>query len=217
MQSNTLLWCACGTALSVIASAGSAAVINYGDFMGDNLLYTSVTETSLEPEVLYGAPSISGDSLEFVTPGFASESGPGESDFRDGRLTTEVCDTNGGTIESLTVCFFGAFFVFDPGAFTTVSSFLFVDTPDGLYEGSFELTRSGTDTPGSGSWSGEFTVYFPATTCASVTLDTMLFSLGDDGTSFIDIKGLNIKPNVPAPSTASLLVAAGLVASRRRR
>ncbi|WP_145445884.1 PEP-CTERM sorting domain-containing protein [Mucisphaera calidilacus] len=53
--------------VATIAFAGSAtaATNSYGTFVGDNVTYTDVKESSTKPLPLFGAPTIAGDALDF--------------------------------------------------------------------------------------------------------------------------------------------------------
>lgn len=66
-----------------------AASINYGNFTGATTIYTGVTESSAtDPVPLFGAPTVSGDSLDFNPVGFnASSSNGSPADITDGQLT----------------------------------------------------------------------------------------------------------------------------------
>ena len=50
------------------------AAINYGSFMGTDVTYVDVTESSAtDPVPLFGAPSVSGNSIDFNPVGFDAE------------------------------------------------------------------------------------------------------------------------------------------------
>jgi hypothetical protein len=74
-----------GVRMSLVASAfaiclfsvaaSQAASINYGDFAGATVMYTQVTESSItDPVPLFGAPTVSGDSIDFTPVDFAASS-----------------------------------------------------------------------------------------------------------------------------------------------
>jgi hypothetical protein len=65
-----------------------AASINYGNFSGTTVDYQMVTESSsTDPGPLFGAPTVSGDTLDFNPVGFsASSSNGGAADITDGQL-----------------------------------------------------------------------------------------------------------------------------------
>lgn len=75
------------SALVSISSSLYAAPINYGSFMGDTVTYVDVTENSVtDPLPLFGAPTVSGDSIDFNPVGFAAYAENGSSDLTDGQL-----------------------------------------------------------------------------------------------------------------------------------
>lgn len=65
-----------------------AASINYGNFPGTTVDYQMVTESSsTDPVPLFGAPTVSADTLDFNPVGFsASSSNGGPADITDGQL-----------------------------------------------------------------------------------------------------------------------------------
>lgn len=64
-----------------------AASINYGNFMGATVSYEGVTEASAtDPVPLFGAPTVSGDSLDFNPVGFSASSTNGGANITDGQL-----------------------------------------------------------------------------------------------------------------------------------
>ena len=83
-----------GLGLFLTADA-SAIIINYGDYAGADVMYLDVTEdTRVEPGALFGAPSISGDFLDFDPLTFAtsvsSSTGMNNSSIVDGQLNFTV-------------------------------------------------------------------------------------------------------------------------------
>jgi PEP-CTERM motif len=82
-------------AVFVGASVALAAPINYGDFTGTNVKFLQVTEDALTPgdvPPLFGAPIVSGDSMDFNPVGFNAThaNGVGPADITDGQLKFEV-------------------------------------------------------------------------------------------------------------------------------
>jgi hypothetical protein len=81
-----------------------AAPINYGSFMGNTVTYVDVTEDSNSGDTppLFGAPTVSGDSLDFDPVGFdANATGPGGVDITDGNLTFMVVAKPGKLIDNI--------------------------------------------------------------------------------------------------------------------
>ena len=68
------------------------ATINYGNpAPGATVLYTDVSESSLtDPVPLFGAPSVSGDSIDFNPQGFGAFASNGGVDITDGQLLFKV-------------------------------------------------------------------------------------------------------------------------------
>jgi hypothetical protein len=91
--------------LSALASRQAAgAQINYGSHMGTHVTYVNVTEDSGsdEPLPLFGAPTVTGDSIDFNPTGFDATAGPtGTSDVTDSNLVFMVVAKVGSRIDSM--------------------------------------------------------------------------------------------------------------------
>ncbi len=104
-------------ALVGVAQSANAAV-NYGDFIGPNIMYLQVTENPLKvpgptPTQLFGPPTLSGDTLDFnplAVGTFNALSTGGVSAFTDGGLVMTIMATNNQQpITDLTVSEFGGY------------------------------------------------------------------------------------------------------------
>jgi hypothetical protein len=106
-SSHWLLVLVGAVSLCFILSAdfvAQAAPINYGDFMGNTVTYVGVTEDSNSGDAppLFGAPTVSGDSLDFDPVGFdANATGASGVDVTDGNLKFMVVAKPGFAIENL--------------------------------------------------------------------------------------------------------------------
>lgn len=77
--------------LAFISQPSLAATINYGDHMGTTVTYVGVTESSsTDPVPLFGAPIVTGDSIDFNPVGFDAASAGGGADITDGQLSFMV-------------------------------------------------------------------------------------------------------------------------------
>jgi hypothetical protein len=197
-----------------ISCAASAGVINYGDFVGDNVGFFDVTEQSTDPGPLYGFPSPMGDSLEFPGTGFQSSSSGGGSNLLEGRLTMEIVANPGELISSITVTESGAYSNVGDST-SSVSAIAFAETADGLFDGGF---MSQWEDDVAGDWQASFTIAFDPTESVMFTLDNQLFtSAGADWSAYIDKQNITIAVNVvPAPGVLALLGLSGLAVRRRR-
>src|SRR5688572_27893436 len=77
----------------VAAQVTDAAPINYGSFMGNTVTYVDVTEdtNSGDTQPLFGAPTVTGDSIDFNPVGFdANATGAGGNDITDAQLSFMV-------------------------------------------------------------------------------------------------------------------------------
>jgi len=90
-------------ALALAATQANAAMV-YGNYPGATVDYIDVTEDTNTGDTLplFGAPVVSGDSLDFDPVGFsASSSGGGAPDFTDGQLSFMIQAKDGNSIDSL--------------------------------------------------------------------------------------------------------------------
>lgn len=206
--------------VAFISSASTAGVVNYGNFVGTNVTFIDVEETTLEatPPGLFQVVSVSGDSLSSSAQGFILQVLNGSLDFFDSRLTFMVQADPGFSFSSITIEEFGSFFTFGDDSVASVSAVAFVQSVDGVFGDNFQLDQFGSNVPESNSWSDDLTITFPSTDKITVTLDNRLFGVADTpGVAFVDKKGLKITI-IPEPSSALLLGLAVLpVAGLRRR
>jgi hypothetical protein len=97
-----------------VAQTAKAAV-NYGDFVGPNVMYLQVTEEPTKipgptPVALFGAPNLTGDTLDFNPTGFNASASNGNFAFTDGLLTTTIMATNPNQfINQLWISEFGSY------------------------------------------------------------------------------------------------------------
>jgi hypothetical protein len=96
----------CGAALvlAMVAQSSFGAQINYGTHMGTHVTYVNVMEDSGadEPLPLFGAPTVTGNSIDFNPLGFDAASTNGGSDITDSNLVFMVTAKSGSRIESIT-------------------------------------------------------------------------------------------------------------------
>lgn len=99
--------CSCVAAAFLVSlpTAGllHAAAINYGDFGGNTVDYLQVTEDSNSGDTppLFGAPSVTGDSIDFNPVGFSASSAGVGSDLTDGNLKFDVKSDQGFAIKNI--------------------------------------------------------------------------------------------------------------------
>jgi hypothetical protein len=97
-----------GLALLVLAAPASAVPINYGDFAGTTVTYEQVTEDSItDPTPLFGAPTVSANTLDFNPVGFGAFGQNGGFDTTDGNLAFTITATPGNFITDITFSEFG--------------------------------------------------------------------------------------------------------------
>jgi hypothetical protein len=119
-----------GTALVLPQAAG--AVIIYGDMAGTTVVYKDVKEDSItDPGTpLFGAPSITGDTLEFNPTSFGASSSSGTPGFHEGTLSSEIHANTGFFIDGIRFTERGDFLLAGFGGVGTLSSVtadLFID------------------------------------------------------------------------------------------
>lgn len=89
---------------SAVSLPSHAASINYGSFAGDTVMYMDVTESSdTDPVPLFGAPTVTGDSIDFTPDNFgaASQLHVPAVDHTDGHLTFGVMANPGKSVQTI--------------------------------------------------------------------------------------------------------------------
>ncbi|HEY3394300.1 MAG TPA: PEP-CTERM sorting domain-containing protein [Lacipirellulaceae bacterium] len=91
--------------VSVLSGPVLSAQINYGSHMGTHVTYVNVTEDSGadEPLPLFGAPTVTGNSIDFNPTGFDATSADVDSDITDSNLVFMVTAKSGSRISSITL------------------------------------------------------------------------------------------------------------------
>lgn len=92
------------SALLCVQASSFATPINHGDYEGDTVWYRTVTEDTNtgDAQPLFGAPTISGDALDFNPIGFsASATGANGVDQTDGQLFFMIEAKDGNGIQTL--------------------------------------------------------------------------------------------------------------------
>ena len=92
-------------ALALAARPSSAAQVNYGTHAGTHVCYVNVTEDSGvdEPLPIFGAPTVTGNSMDFNPIGYDASSTNGGSDTTDSNLVFMVTAKSGSRISKLTL------------------------------------------------------------------------------------------------------------------
>ncbi len=85
----------------VLVAPASAAPITYGNFVGTHVIYGAVTEDSADPLPLFGAPTITGDLLDFAALSFDAASIGGGSASTIGTLSFTITAKPGSRIEKI--------------------------------------------------------------------------------------------------------------------
>jgi hypothetical protein len=89
--------------LALVAQPTLAAQINYGTHMGTHVTYVNVTEDTGadEPSALFGAPTVTGDSIDFNPVGFDASSSNGGADITNSNLVFMVTAKSGSRIQNI--------------------------------------------------------------------------------------------------------------------
>ena len=146
-------------AVVAFSTQASAAPINYGDFAGVTVMFTDVTEDSgTDPTPLFGAPTVSGDSLDFNPVSFNStSSGAAGTDITDGTLTMMLMSTPGNFIDEIEFDEAGDFTLtgLSGEAFASVTATFFLDITevDGVAINPVNISTAMVFTPSNGDWS----------------------------------------------------------------
>ncbi len=129
----------CAIVLSLALATTSlapASTIPYGDFSGTTVKFLNVSESSNDPLPLFGAPTVSGDSLLFTPLTFLSESIKGDVGITDSHLALTIAADPGNVLDQISLKEFGDFTLIGaPGDLATASvaspTMVTVVTPSG--------------------------------------------------------------------------------------
>ncbi|MCU0772161.1 MAG: PEP-CTERM sorting domain-containing protein [Verrucomicrobia bacterium] len=231
-----------GACVLLLQAAAQAATTNYGNFVAGTVVYQNVTEASVTDSIpLYGAPTISGNTLDFNPVGFGSFAQNGTSDITDGQLVLDIVAKPGNAIEILQFGEGGLFNLIGNGTAATyakVTAIFFIDIVevDGIAIDPVKLIKSMTFTPAAsgsfslptysvGPWTGSLSVdlenelvtrgtqFSLGATKVKVDLDNNLATVSESGTSaFIDKKDFSGFSLTVVPEPTSLsLMLLGLI------
>jgi hypothetical protein len=241
--------------VGVAVAAGSvaqAAPINYGNLTGTTVSYLGITEdqSTENPALqipLFGAPTISGNSLRFSPTSFGASSVNGTPDITDGTLTTTIVASAGNFIPTIQFSESGDYSLLGTGTAATrvwVGLAFFVDvlevngapatvptlSGNGIFSplsGDFNLVNPGPTFLG--LWNGGANIDVNAHLAANgitgqatrvrVVIDNQLVAVSEAGTvAFIKKKEIGGVAITVVPSPASLaLVGLGGLVAARRR
>lgn len=234
-------------ALTAVAGVAQATLFSYGSFSGANVQFNSVfEETGAELNPLFGAPTVSGDSLSFSPTSFAATSSGGGSSIVDSQIGTRIVANAGRAIPAITLSESGDYSLIGSGTsltsvFASAAVFIRIEEVNGaavtpiVFSGNLVMAPSSSfnlASPGPGiaqiwSGSGFFDLDAMVTgaglsgsaTKVYMTLDNTLAATSQSGTvAFIKKKtfGGTALTVVPTPGSATLL-GLGLIAAGRRR
>lgn len=223
--------------VTLALASGASATINYGDFVGTNVTFNAVSETSTfgDPEPLFGAPLVSGDQLLFFPANFsATAAGAGDFDLTGAQLQTRITSHDAlTTIDTLSINEAGDTMLAGTG---TADTYTFIGIAGQI---TVLSTTSGPTVPviipfvgtispgdtftlptdaGTTTWSGGFTVdiaaIVPNATDVMLSFDNNMFAYSEDGTVATIQKKVVGGPVIaveviPEPATLSM-VALGL-------
>lgn len=229
--------------------SAAAAPINYGDFSDippGSVMYLDVEENSFSDTVpLYGAPTVTGDLLDFDPNGFGVSSSGGASGLSDGQVNFTIMSTPGTGITGFSIVESGDYSFSGvtptPGTFVSASagatiSILEVDgvalvTPIATFASDVFVTdyptTGGAPVTGLLPWSlvtfADLSFYLPQGALATkveVSINNQLSTATTPGNqAAIAKKDFKIIPVVVVPEPGSLAVIGltGLMLVRRRR
>jgi hypothetical protein len=91
--------------VAVLSRPSSAAQVNYGTHMGTHVTYINVTEDTgaTEPLPLFGAPTVTGNTIDFNPVGFDAATAGAASDITNSNLVFMVTAKSGSRISAITL------------------------------------------------------------------------------------------------------------------
>lgn len=214
----------------------SADVVNYGNFVGSDVNFNGVSESSSsigngagQVSALFGAPTVMANMLIFNPTQFeANQQGAG-IDLTDSQLSMTISGNAGFQITGVIVDEFGDYTIANPFAggqgFVNASANGFATTGAGTFSGGFSFSASNNVPTGVFNipWLGGMAINFGPSGTVTFTMDNTLVAAAATATdaSFIKKKGVKITvltSTVPEPASAvfGLALLAGCVVYRKR-
>jgi hypothetical protein len=218
----------------VLLPSLSADVVNYGNFVGANVNFIGVSESSSsigngagQVSALFGAPTVMANMLIFNPTQFeANQQGTG-IDLTDGQLSMTIVGQAGFQITGVIVDEFGDYTIATPFAggagFVNASANAFATTNAGTFTGGFAFSVNNNVPPGVFNipWIGGMS--FGPSGSVTFTMDNTLVAAAQTATdaSFIKKKGVKITvvtSVIPEPASAvfGLALLAGCLVYRKR-
>jgi hypothetical protein len=215
--------------VALLAPHAATGTTVHGNFLGINYDYLGVQETSTfgDPEPLFGAPIIVGDSLVFSPTTFsASAAGAGGFDQTGAQLQATIDSTGTGPIDQIFIDEFGEVDLSGigtgaTGAFISMSGVVTVlETGAGVPCISCQIGFTGVFSPSDlyglpgdlgqtlfqGSVLVDVGAVYPDATLAFLSFDNDMFVSSEDGTTAIMEKKPTITISIiPEPGTFALL------------
>ncbi len=159
MRSSSIFGASAFIGIGLLAAANAQAVpVNYGDFIGTTVKFTSVTEDSAtDPVPLFGAPTISGDALDFNPTNFVSSSSGGAFDSTIAVLNFTIEALPGNYVEEIKFYEAGDYTIFGAGGIgtsATVSAPVFINVVeiDGVAVAPINFNANMVFTPSNGDY-----------------------------------------------------------------
>ena len=202
----------------VFTCSAIQAQIAHPDTFGTNTSFTNIFETTNTNAPLFGAPTASGDNLDFPAGGFSANAVNGAVDFLNGSIALDVTANSGQTFNSVELNEFGVYFNSGATAESSVTTFIFVTVDGQTFTDSVTQTFTGT---GNGVWNASFKVDLPDAENASISFHNVLLSTAGAGeVASISKRDVDLTINttpVPEPTAAALLFAGLMGTTLRRR
>jgi hypothetical protein len=223
-----------------VSSVARADIIHYGNFVGTNVHFLDVQESSgligngpgQVPE-LYGPPSVLGNFMVFFPSLFEANAGSGQNVIVDGQLSFDLLAKPGYLIKGIVISEFGDYTLSTPlpggSAFASNSISAFSTSVNGTVSNSALFSHLHDNSISNGifgaSWTNGTSLTFIPVNATHFTMDnTLNAAAAQISAAFIKKKGVSIQilvAVIPEPASAltivSLLGCFGGIAFYRRK
>ena len=209
----------CLVMVNAFANQALSENINYGDFDGETVFFSQITETSTTTAgPVYGTPTGLGDTLSFVPFGFQATASD-DIDFQEGRLSFTVIADDGFAIESISILEATSFVLFGDDSMVVSNLFGVANADASLYSSNSSIAMYSDDFLNGNSFDSKMHIELPGVQQATFVLDSQILAAGIGSGTLASLSKdalvirVNTRPLVVVPEPSSMFILSVVLSS----